>query len=111
MNLPSKAGEKPVVSTAIVLTLLAFASRFYGIWEWDLAGDEYFTAFHSHERFASITNPAYYFIVVVFYALFGESEWISRLPALIIGVASIPVLFATWCRVFGRNAAFFAAPW
>ncbi|MCF6324164.1 MAG: glycosyltransferase family 39 protein [Gammaproteobacteria bacterium] len=109
MNLDIRQGEKPHMLVAFGLLLLAFLSRFYGVWEWHITGDEYFTAFHSHERYTSFVNQAYYALVVATYSIFGHDEWLSRLPALIIGVVSIPVLYITWSRVIGRNAALFAA--
>jgi len=109
MGFEIKPGEKPHLLIALGLLVLALLSRFYGIAEWHIVGDEYFTAFYSHERYTSFINQAYYALVVLTYSIFGDAEWLSRLPALIIGVLSIPVLYISWSRVVGKNAALFAA--
>ena len=101
--------QKPQVRILILLFLVAIVSRFYGIWAWDLVNDEYFTATKAYERYASIINPAYYTLVVITYKLLGSAEWLSRLPAFIIAVFSIPVLYYSWSRNIGRNAALFAS--
>ncbi len=101
--------QKPQVSVLILLFLTAVASRFYGIWEWDLVNDEYFTATKAYERYASIINPAYYSLVVLTYKMFGDAQWLSRIPAFILAVFSIPVLYFSWSRNIGRNAALFAS--
>ncbi len=101
--------QKPQIGVVIALFFVAVASRFYGIWEWDLVNDEYFTATRAYERYASIINPAYYSLVVLTYKLFGDAEWLSRIPAFILAVFSIPVLYFSWSRNIGRNAALFAS--
>lgn len=109
MLIGDRTAEKPSWAIFLMLFGVTLLSRIYGIWEWELVGDEHFTAFRSHKRYTSIINPAYYFLVVTSYKIFGQSDWIARVPALIIGVASIPILYATWSRIVGRNAALFAA--
>lgn len=101
--------KNPSLILFFILLVLAFLSRFYGIWLWDLVGDENFTATLAHERYKSFVNPAYYSLVVAFYNLFGQEHWISRLPALILSIISIPVLYFTWSKAIGRNAALLAA--
>ncbi|PCJ89271.1 MAG: hypothetical protein COA54_00610 [Thiotrichaceae bacterium] len=101
--------QKPQIGVVLLLLFTAVASRFYGIWEWDLVNDEYFTATKAYERYASIINPAYYSLVVLTYKLFGDAEWLSRIPAFILAVVSIPVLYFSWSRNIGRNAALFAS--
>lgn len=91
------------------LTLLAFASRLYGLGEWDFRYDEFFTIHHAFERFRSPFNPAYYGLVAGSFSLFGVSEWAARLPAMCLGVISIPVFFVTWRGIIGRHAAMVGA--
>ena len=43
------------------------------------------------------------------YQLFGYEEWLSRVPAFVLAVISIPVLYFSWSRNIGRNAALFAS--
>jgi uncharacterized membrane protein len=93
----------------IGLTLFAFATRSYGIWEWDFRGDEYHTVTRAAERYKSLVNPAYYALVMGSFKFFGVSEWSARLPAMLLGILSVPVFYLTWRSVFGRNAAFVGA--
>lgn len=101
--------EKTHLNILILLFFSAIASRFYGIWLWDLVDDEYFTATKSYERFASIINPAYYSLVVLTYNIFGSAEWLSRIPAFLLSVFSIPLLYFSWSRGVGKNIALFAS--
>ena len=101
--------QKPQGIILVLLFFIAILSRFYGIWEWSLVNDEYFTVTKAYERYASIINPAYYSLVVLTNKLFGSAEWLSRIPAFILAVFSIPVLYFSWSRNIGRNAALFAS--
>jgi Dolichyl-phosphate-mannose-protein mannosyltransferase len=105
----SFSDTKPSITVALALFFLATLSRIYGIWEWDLIDDEYFTATLAHERFKSFINPAYYTLVVLTYELLGPEEWLSRLPAFLISIATFPIFYILCARTFGRNAALFAA--
>ena len=88
------------------LTLLAIVSRVYGVWEWSLSGDEYHTVMRASERYKNFVNPAYYALVLGSFKLFGVTEWSSRLPAMLLGILSVPIFYLTWRNVFGRYAAF-----
>ena len=101
--------QKPQGIILFFLFVVAILSRFYGIWEWDLVNDEYFTATKAYERYTSIINPAYYSLVVLMYKLFGYEEWLSRVPAFVIAIFSIPILYYSWSKNIGRNAALFAS--
>ena len=89
----------------LLLTLLAVVTRVYGIWEWSYDGDEYTTVVNASERARSLINPAYYQLELGSFALFGISEWSARLPATILGIASIPLFYWQWRNVVGRHAA------
>ncbi|MEO6596416.1 MAG: glycosyltransferase family 39 protein [Planctomycetota bacterium] len=55
-------------------------------------------------------HPPLYVVFMHFWnAAFGDSEWSMRLPPLLAGLASIPLLY--WCgeRLAGRKAALWAA--
>ncbi len=91
------------------LTVLALMTRGYGLGEWHLMGDEYYTFYYSAERYKSFINPAYYALVLGSFTLFGVSEWSARLPAMLLGVLCIPVFWITWRSVIGRNAALIGA--
>jgi hypothetical protein len=88
-----------------ILILLAFISRIYGISDWSFIGDEYPTVIYAAERIDSLVNPAYYVLVLGSFKLFGVTEWSARLPAFLLGVASIPIFYITWRKVFGQNVA------
>ena len=91
------------------LTLLALATRSYGIAEWDLVQDEVFTVTRAAERYTSLRNPAYYVLVMGSFKLFGVSEWAARLPAMLLGILSVPVFYVTCRSVLGRNVALIGA--
>ena len=60
--------------------------------------------------FSSLNNHMFYSLqakAAVF--LFGESNWVLRLPAVIFGLGSIVVLWATSRAYAGRTVALFAA--
>lgn len=89
-----------------ILTLLALGTRGYGIWSWSLIGDEYYTITYAAERATSFINPAYYALVLGSTHLFGVTEWSARLPAVILGVLSVPVFYVTCRSLFDRRTAF-----
>ena len=91
------------------LTLLALATRSYGIAEWDLVQDEVFTVTRAAERYTSLRNPAYYVLVMGSFKLFGVSEWAARLPAMLLGTLSVPIFYVTCRSVLGRNVALIGA--
>jgi hypothetical protein len=93
----------------LVLLTLAVLTRGYGLGDWSLKGDEYFTFLFSEQRATSLINPAYYALVNLCYSLFGESEFSARLPAFIMGSISIPLFYAFSKSIIGRNAALFAS--
>lgn len=101
--------ERPSLLIAAGLLALATLSRFYGISEWHIIGDEYFTVYEAHNRYKSFVNPSYYAIVVGIFETFGFYDWMARIPAFVMGVISVPVFYLTWSRVFGRKAALFGA--
>lgn len=85
--------------------VLALLSRGFGLGEAALIYDEYYTVWHAHERVTQFFNPAYYVLVVLSMQTFGATEWAARLPAMLLGALSIPVFYATWRQIIGRNAA------
>ncbi len=91
------------------LALIALVSRGYGLGDTGLIFDEYYTVQHAADRFASLVNPAYYLLVVGSMAVFGETEWAARLPAMILGALGIPLFFLSWRGIIGRNAALIGA--
>jgi hypothetical protein len=94
---------------SVILLLLAFSSRIYGISDWSFVGDEYPTVRYAAERIYSLINPAYYVLVLGSFGLFGVTEWSARLPAFLLGVASVPVFYLTWRNIVSQNTAFIGA--
>ncbi len=103
------SGRYQVLAVALLLTLLALAIRLYGIGRWDIVYDEYFTYTYARERYLQIFGPIYYGLVALSYQFFGVSEFSVRLPALILGVAGVPVFFLTWRSLIGDRAALLGA--
>ncbi|QBQ54385.1 glycosyltransferase family 39 protein [Nitrosococcus wardiae] len=93
----------------LALTFFALVTRSYGLSEWPLVHDEYSTVHAANERYTSLINPAYYTLVVGSFNLFGISEWSARLPAMLLGVLSVPIFYLTWRNVLGRNVALIGA--
>jgi Flp pilus assembly pilin Flp len=97
----------------VILTLLAAALRLYGLWQWQMIGDEVYTVMDA-TRFWQFGRgfrlyPAYYFITWVLFAVTGsQSVVLARIPALIFGVATIPLFWYYGRRVLGKHAAFVA---
>ena len=93
------------VAIALALTLLAFITRIYGLGTWDIILDEYFTVTDAANRTMTLINPAYYWLVLGSFKLFGVTEWSVRFPSMVLGVISVPVFFITWRNILGRHAA------
>lgn len=97
------------LALATILILLAFLSRSYGLADAALIDDEYYTAWAAHERYKKLVNPAYYLLTHLSQQTFGMTEWAARFPAMVLGALSIPLFFATWRQIIGRNAALIGA--
>lgn len=108
VNTPKIADSNMVKKDFFVIlsvTLLAITTRIYGLSAWDLCVDEFYTVGKAAERYKSFVNPAYYFLVLVSFKLLGINELSSRLPAMFLGVLSIPVFYITWRSIINRNSA------
>ena len=106
---PTNLGGKREILILASLTLLAAITRGFQLSTGNLYGDEIYTADFAGERYTTIINPAYYALVVASFNLFGVSEFAARLPAMLLGVISVPVFYVTWRTVIGRNAALVGA--
>ena len=96
-------------SVLLILLLLAIATRGWGLAEGSFRVDEYYTVYKAEQRATSLFNPAYNVLALVSFRMFGVSEFSARLPAMLLGVLAIPLLFAMWRGVLGRFAATVAA--
>jgi len=93
------------IAIALGLTLLALITRIYGLGTWAIIQDEYFTVTDAANRTMTLINPAYYWLVLGSFKLFGVSEWSVRFPSMVLGVISVPVFYLTWRNILGRHAA------
>ncbi len=99
------ANPKADVLLVLGLTLLAFLTRNYLLSDSYLVGDEVTSVWFAAERAESLVNPAYYTLMLLSFKFLGVSEFAARLPAMLLGVLSVPVFFVTWRNIIGRNAA------
>lgn len=53
-------------------------------------------------------HPPLYYIVLYLLQFLGRSEVAVRLPSVIFGVATIPVVYALACRLFNRQTAIYS---
>jgi hypothetical protein len=99
------------------LTLLALAVRLPGL-DGGLWADEIYSALYAFrtpfpaslaEFHGDNKHPFYSLLAHLSLSAFGESPWSLRLPALLFGVASVPMLFGLGARVTSRREAGFAA--
>jgi 4-amino-4-deoxy-L-arabinose transferase-like glycosyltransferase len=105
------------VRTVIVLTVVAAAVRLVGL-DGGLWIDEIYSLIDSFRpplaavltEFPGDTqHPLYSVLANVSLKLFGESPWSIRLPAVLFGVASVPMLYLLGARIAGTREALLAA--
>lgn len=53
--------------------------------------------------------PLHYVLVALLYEVFGQGRWVSRLPSLVAGVATVPLTFAVAREVAPRGVSLLAA--
>ena len=94
----------------IAITAVAAVLRAYGMADWPVHGDEYYSIwraklfFDDFEHFKPKAFPAYHIIVAVLFKLTGStSALVARLPSVIFGVATIPLFWLFGRRIFGRQ--------
>lgn len=100
-----------------VFTLVAFALRVFQLDKQSLWYDEAFSVYLSRFDLATITArtaadiqpPLYYYLLNVWMALAGDSEFAVRFLSLFFGVLTVPLMFVTARRLFNSNAALFAS--
>lgn len=91
-----------------VICTAAIISRWYGIGDWPIDGDEVFTYSRAlGGEYSWTTNPAIYFIGSICFKLWQPSEFVLRLPAALFGILSIPMFYWVTRRLFGPLAAVF----
>lgn len=115
-------GVEPIVLAVAALTALAFALRFSQIHQ-SLLGDEVFTYQDIHGRsFGAVlttvhtggeNSPPLFFLLAWLTAKVGDPTVWLRLPSIVLGAATVPLIYAIGRQTVGRvaglvGAAFFA---
>ena len=91
-----------------LLTFLAGITRLYGLSQWAIDADESLSYLRILAQDFTII-PINDFFVSQFFLLFGNSEFIFRLPSALFGIASIPLMYIIIRKFFNRYTAFLAA--
>lgn len=101
------ASSKIEIQILTAITLLAAFLRIYQLGAESLWLDEattYMVASNSFFQVLEVTSndvhPPLYYILVHFFLLLGNSEIILRLPSMIMGILSVPVLYFITARMF-----------
>jgi cellulose synthase (UDP-forming) len=58
---------------------------------------------------ANVHVPLYHTLLFFWVRLFGSAEWVIRIPSVILGAASVPMLYLVARRLMSHRAALFAA--
>src|SRR5689334_825610 len=97
-----------------VLTVAGFALRFAAFRE-SIWGDEWLTLLDVREQTLSgvvhavahgaENSPPLYFVLAWLSAKLGDPDVLIRLPSLVLGVATIPLVYVLGLRTVGRRAA------
>lgn len=100
-----------------VITLLGAVLRAWGLGNESYWLDEAFSVMFSNhspaELWSYITRdnapPLYYLFLFMTVHLFGVAEWAGRLPSLVFGILTIPLLYRIGARLFCRRTGLVAA--
>jgi len=100
-----------------ILLLAAFALQTYHAGQQSLWYDEGFSVYLATQTLAQITArtaadihpPLYYYLLHVWQAGSGTTEFALRLLSAFFGVLCVPLAYALGARLFNRRAAFLAA--
>ena len=102
----------------LTVTLFAFALRMFRVADLLMWGDEGFSIFSASRDWLTITldttsidphPPLYYFLLHVYFALFGYSELAIRFFSVFFGTATIAMVWQIGKRMFGARAGVLAA--
>jgi 4-amino-4-deoxy-L-arabinose transferase-like glycosyltransferase len=98
----------------LALTGAAFCLRFYRLGFHSLWLDEVVTvrdAAHSFREIPSVIAsypPLWAYITRIFYLLFGPNDFWLRVPAVLFGTITVPIIWWAAKRFYGDRAAFWA---
>ena len=124
MGAPFSMSETPVQGRTLkvtvlllFITLLATALRFYQLGTDSLWLDEIWNTVHAQKEVVSIpaslresgAHPPLWHLLSHFTLYLGQSEFILRFPAALIGILSIPLIYVVGRRLFGREVGLLAS--
>lgn len=99
-----------------MIALLAFSLRLYHLGSESIWLDEAFSIkmagnslAYIMANFSSDPHPPLYYIILHFVMWFGNSEFIVRLPSVIAGILTIPVMYLTAKRLFSYREGLISA--
>lgn len=109
-------GKRTCAALVLIVFLAAFL-RLRGLGEASLWLDELYTIEHASKPALQIAgslresgaHPPLFFFLTHLALRLGDSEWIVRLPVAMIGIVTIPLLYALGKRIFGREVGLAAA--
>lgn len=101
----------------VIFTLGAFALRVFDLAKQSFWYDEAFSVYLAHFDIGTITArtaadiqpPLYYYLLNVWMAVAGDSEFAVRFLSLFFGVLTVPLVYVLARRLFQSPAAMFAA--
>jgi mannosyltransferase len=100
----------PLISL-MALSLRLYRLGFESIWL-DEAQSVLFSALSPGELYATLTgdiHPPLYYFFMHFWSQLGEGEFWLRLPSVLSGTASVPLLYLIGHKLFGRRVGLTAA--
>lgn len=114
----ARPAERTTLLALAAITALAFGLRVPGM-DQSLYGDEFFThtiitrhgpgGVWSAVYHTSITPPLHYYLAWIAVQFGGDSTVLIRLPSLILGTATVPLVFLIARRIAGARAGLLAA--
>jgi 4-amino-4-deoxy-L-arabinose transferase-like glycosyltransferase len=107
MQAERSTDKKSRVDRLILLafTLAALVTRLYGTASFPLFDDEVTSYFRGIEYEYFTQFPCTDLLIILFFKLFGTSEFFLRLPMALFGAFSIPLFFALTRRLYDRFTA------
>ncbi len=117
MQTPSFINNNKIMITSLLLFLLNFMVKIYGITACDIAMDEPFSIFYAQMDLTSIfkmlaneNNPALHFILLHFWIkLFGISAFSVRFLSVLFSSMTVVVIYLTGRKFFSYQTGIFAS--
>jgi uncharacterized membrane protein len=114
MNKKHEISNKFHYILLISALIIGIIVRFWGLGEKSLWGNEGFSYLVSSQKtfwssfiymLVDLSPPAYYMFLYWWIKLFGNSEFILKLPSFIVGVVSIIAIYFSTKKVFNKKIA------